>query len=71
MSLIGVATCRYYSATYNCTTGGELIRIYLIGKLVTLGLVSLLLIVIMNRSAQGSIVDVYSRRHVPKLLALK
>ncbi|XP_014245187.1 sn1-specific diacylglycerol lipase beta-like [Cimex lectularius] len=71
MTLIGVATCRYYLATYGCTSGGDIIRAYLIGKLSILGLVSVLLVVIINRSAQGSIVDVYSRRHVPKLLAIK
>ncbi|KAK9512943.1 hypothetical protein O3M35_001247 [Rhynocoris fuscipes] len=71
LSLIGVATCRYYNATFNCTSGGELIRTYLIGKLTFLVIVCLLLVIIINRSAQGSIVDVHARRHVPKLMAIK
>ncbi|CAH1398562.1 unnamed protein product [Nezara viridula] len=71
MGLLGTATCRYYTATFSCSAGGELVRTYLIGKLATLCVVSILLIVIMNRSAQGSIVDVYARRHVPTLMAIK
>ncbi|BES97276.1 neural stem cell-derived dendrite regulator [Nesidiocoris tenuis] len=71
ISLIGVATCRYYNLTYECSAGGELVRAYLVGKLAILSLVSILLLVIMNRSAQGAICDVYSRRHVPKLIAIK
>ncbi|KAL1132360.1 hypothetical protein AAG570_010316 [Ranatra chinensis] len=71
MSLLGVATCRYYGATYECSAGGEVARAYLVGKLTLLAAASILLLVIINRSAQGSIVDVHARRHVPVLLAIK
>lgn len=71
LSLLGTAACRYYNATFSCTSGGELIRVYLIGKLTILCIVSVLCMVIMNRSAQGSIVDVWARRHVPSLMGLK
>lgn len=62
---------RYYEHTWQCTSGGIYIRSYLIGMIVLLSLVILVLMVLINQSAQGSITDVESRRHVAPILYFK
>ncbi|XP_063983800.1 diacylglycerol lipase-beta-like [Diachasmimorpha longicaudata] len=69
--LIGIACMRYYGETWKCKTGGELVRVFLAGELVILGTVTILVFVIVNHSARGSIVDTYARRLVEPLLTVK
>uniref|UniRef100_A0A1B6E9M6 sn-1-specific diacylglycerol lipase n=1 Tax=Clastoptera arizonana TaxID=38151 RepID=A0A1B6E9M6_9HEMI len=69
--LMAVVTKRYYTYTFTCSVGGEFVRVYLIGMLVLISIAIILLLAIVNRSAQGSIVDVQARKHVPLLLGIK
>lgn len=69
--LISIVCNRYYSWTYNCTLGGIYVRAYLIGMLVVLSLVIFVLILLVNRSAQGAIWDTEKRRWVGPLLIVK
>lgn len=62
---------RYYEHTWHCTSGGIYIRSYLIGMIVLLSLVIVVLVFLINRSAQGSITDVASRKHVAPILYFK
>lgn len=68
---MAVVTKRYYSYTFTCSVGGDFVRVYLIGMLVLISVATILLLALVNRSAQGSIVDVQARRHVPLLLGMK
>lgn len=63
--------CRYYQWTFNCATGGLLVRIYLIGIVAMHCVIILLVMVLVNRSAQGAIYDTQARRVVPHLLVVK
>ncbi|KAK7590855.1 hypothetical protein V9T40_002468 [Parthenolecanium corni] len=69
--LISIVCNRYYSWTLNCTLGGVYVRAYLIGMLVVLSLVIFVLILLVNRSAQGAIWDTEKRRWVGPLLIVK
>ncbi|KAG8326071.1 hypothetical protein J6590_051405 [Homalodisca vitripennis] len=69
--MMGVITHRYYDYTFTCTSGGECVRVYLVGMLVLLSLNIVLLVALINRSAQGGICDVHARRMVPPLLGAK
>lgn len=69
--LIGVACAKYYESTWNCRLGGELVRVYLLGEAVILGLVTLLILVIVRHSSRGSIMDTHARRCVEPLLMFK
>lgn len=71
LSLIVIVYIRYYDYTWECTKGGEYIRTYILGMMSLLVVVILILIALVNRSAQGSITDVESRKHVPAILLLK
>lgn len=62
---------RYYAETWRCKTGGELVRVFLAGELVILGVATILVFVIVNHSARGSIIDTYARRLVEPLLTVK
>lgn len=68
---MGCITQRYYGHTYTCSAGGDCVRVYLVGMLVLLAVNILLLVALINRSAQGGICDVHARRLVPPLLAVK
>lgn len=63
--------CRYYQWTFNCLTGGLLVRVYLVGIVVMHSIIILLVMVLVNRSAQGAIYDTKARRVVPYLLVAK
>lgn len=63
--------CRYYQWTFNCLTGGLLVRIYLIGIVIMHSVIILLVMILVNRSAQGAIYDTKARRIVPHLLVVK
>ena len=69
--LIVVVHVKYYSYTWQCTAGGEYVRTYIIGMMSLLGVVILVLVVLINRSAQGSITDTEARKHVPAILLVK
>lgn len=69
--LIAIVYTKYYEYTWECTSGGEYVRIYIIGMMSLLSLVILVLVALVNRSAQGSITDTDARKHVPPLLLLK
>ncbi|XP_025832678.1 sn1-specific diacylglycerol lipase beta [Agrilus planipennis] len=69
--LIALVYVRYYNHTWRCDSGGDYIRAYLNGMVVLLVVQIVVLIALVNRSAQGSITDESARRHVPPLLLLK
>ncbi|XP_063221652.1 diacylglycerol lipase-beta-like [Bacillus rossius redtenbacheri] len=69
--LVAVVLCRYYEATWECSRGGDLVRIYLAGKLALLGTIVCVLMVLVNRSAQGAVMDTEARRFVPAIVATK
>ncbi|KAK0178634.1 hypothetical protein PV327_007510 [Microctonus hyperodae] len=69
--LIGIACLRYYDETWKCKTGGELVRVFLAGEIVILSVVTILMFIIVNHSARGSIGDTYARRFVQPLLTVK
>ncbi|XP_015595819.1 sn1-specific diacylglycerol lipase beta isoform X2 [Cephus cinctus] len=69
--LMSIALARYYGETWNCRMGGELVRVFLIGEIVILGVVIILTFAIVNHSARGSITDTYARRFVQPLLTVK
>jgi sn1-specific diacylglycerol lipase len=71
LCLIVIVYIRYYEYTWECTSGGDYVRSYIIGMLALLSTVILVLIALINRSAQGSITDVQARRYVPPILLLK
>ena len=62
---------RFYGETWKCRTGGELVRVFLAGEMVILGVVTILVFIIVNNSARGSITDTYARRFVQPLLTVK
>ncbi|XP_051153410.1 diacylglycerol lipase-beta-like [Leptopilina boulardi] len=69
--LIGIACLKYYGETWKCQSGGGLVRVYLVGEIVMLGIVTILVCFIVNHSARGSITDTFARRFVPPLLTVK
>ncbi|KAG7206521.1 hypothetical protein KM043_003864 [Ampulex compressa] len=69
--LIGVACARYYKSTWNCHHGGELVRAYLLGEALILGITMFFLLLIVRHSAKGSIMDTHARRYVEPLLTIK
>ncbi|KAH0561596.1 diacylglycerol lipase-beta-like isoform X2 [Cotesia glomerata] len=69
--LIGIACLRYYGETWQCKVGGQLVRVFFGGELVILGVVTILVFVMVNHSARGSIADTYARRFVEPLLTVK
>ncbi|XP_069704996.1 diacylglycerol lipase-beta-like [Periplaneta americana] len=69
--LLSLATASYLPSTWQCEHGGVFVRVYLIGVLAVLVCNLLLLLPIINRSAQGSIVDTQARRLVAPLLTIK
>ncbi|XP_066586565.1 diacylglycerol lipase-beta-like [Prorops nasuta] len=69
--LIGVASVKYYEETWNCRSGGELVRVYLVGESTILGIVTLLIFMIVRQSAKGSITNTAARRSVEPLLTVK
>ncbi|KAL4091877.1 hypothetical protein QTP88_026489 [Uroleucon formosanum] len=71
LTLMSCVLCRYYQWTFNCLTGGLLVRVYLIGIVVMHSIIILLVMVLVNRSAQGAIYDTKARRVVPHLLVAK
>lgn len=69
--LISIVCNRYYSWTFSCAYGGIFVRAYLIGMLAVLSLVIFVLILLVNRSAQGAIWDTDARHLVGPLLIIK
>uniref|UniRef100_A0ABD2WN36 Sn1-specific diacylglycerol lipase beta n=1 Tax=Trichogramma kaykai TaxID=54128 RepID=A0ABD2WN36_9HYME len=69
--LMSIACLRYYPETWKCRTGGDLVRVFLIGEMVILATTSILVVLIVNQSARGSIADTYARRYVQPLLTIK
>ncbi|XP_008558355.1 diacylglycerol lipase-beta [Microplitis demolitor] len=69
--LIGIACLRYYGETWQCQVGGQLVRVFFGGELVILGVVTILVFIMVNHSARGSITDTYARRFVEPLLTVK
>ncbi|XP_049776823.1 diacylglycerol lipase-beta-like [Schistocerca cancellata] len=69
--LVGLVAARVFPATWRCERGGRLARAYLAGVAALLALLLPLLAAIVNRSAQGAVMDTEARRLVPALLAAK
>lgn len=71
LGLIACVMNNYWITTENCTEGGLAVRIYMVGTLALIGINLILLVALVNRSAQGSITDTHARRHVSPLLVCK
>ncbi|XP_060529277.1 diacylglycerol lipase-beta-like [Cylas formicarius] len=69
--LIVCVYIEYYSDTWNCSKGGDYVRIYIIGMMALLCAVIFVLAALVNQSAKGSITDVDARKLVPPILLLK
>lgn len=69
--LITVVYVEYYQSTWECENGGDYVRAYIIGMMALLSFVIIVLCLLINRSAQGSVTDVEARKHVPPILLLK
>lgn len=66
-----VVHVKYYVSTWECSKGGDYVRTYIIGMMALLSVVIVVLVALVNRSAQGSITNVDARKHVPPILLLK
>lgn len=71
LGLIGCVTKNYWETAENCDSGGIAVQIYFGATLTLIGINLILLIALVNRSAQGSIADIHARRHVAPLLVCK
>lgn len=71
LSLIIVVHVKYYHLTWECSKGGVYVRAYLLGMMAILSAILLIMVAIVNRSAQGAVTDEKARRHVPALLISK
>nr|CAD7266964.1 unnamed protein product [Timema shepardi] len=69
--LVSLVCAHFYGYTWDCTKGGDLVRIYLAGVVALLGTIIGVLVPLVNRSAQGSIMDTNQRKCVPALVAVK
>ncbi|KRT85426.1 hypothetical protein AMK59_792, partial [Oryctes borbonicus] len=69
--LIVIVHVKYYESTWECSKGGQYVRTYIIGMMALLSVVIIVLVALINRSAQGSITDTEARRHVPAILLVK
>ncbi|XP_031774668.1 sn1-specific diacylglycerol lipase beta-like [Apis florea] len=67
-----VITCiKYYEYTWNCQSGGVLVRVYLLGEGSFLIISILLLLIIIKLSSRGSIMETQARKYVEPFLAIK
>lgn len=69
--LLCLACARYFPYTWQCPEGGVFVRVYMIGVLTILSCNMVLLVPLVNRSAQGAILDTAVRRLVAPLLTVK
>lgn len=69
---MSVVLDKYWTTTLvACEEDGLTIRIYLLGTIVLISVNLILLVLLVNRSAQGSIVETHLRRLVAPLLVVK
>ncbi|PBC25090.1 diacylglycerol lipase-beta [Apis cerana] len=67
-----IITCiKYYEYTWNCQSGGVLVRVYLLGEGSFLIISILLLLIIIKLSSRGSIMETQARKYVEPFLAIK
>lgn len=71
LSLIASVTHSYWVHSAFCAGGGLAVRVYMCGTLALIVVNLVLLVALVNRSAQGSIADTHARRHVAPLLVVK
>ncbi|KAK2576891.1 hypothetical protein KPH14_005516 [Odynerus spinipes] len=69
--LVGIGCAKYYESTWKCRAGGDLVRVYLLGEMVILGVIIILTFFIIKYSSKGSIIDTHARRYVEPLLTIK
>ncbi|KDR09371.1 Sn1-specific diacylglycerol lipase beta, partial [Zootermopsis nevadensis] len=69
--LLSLACARYFPHTWFCSEGGVFVRVYMIGVLTILACNIVLLVPLVNRSAQGAILDTAARRVVAPILTVK
>lgn len=69
--LLSLVCARYFPFTWQCPEGGVFVRVYIIGMLTILFCNMILLLPLVNRSAQGAILDTAARRLVAPLLTVK
>jgi sn1-specific diacylglycerol lipase len=66
-----LACARYFPYTWQCLEGGVFVRVYMLGMLTILACNMVLLIPLVNRSAQGGILETGARRMVAPILTVK
>jgi len=66
-----VVCARYFPYTWQCPEGGVFVRVYIIGMLTILVCNMILLVPLVNRSAQGAVLNTAARRLVAPLLTVK
>lgn len=71
LGLIAGVTKSYWLHSESCTVDGLAVRIFVCGTLTLHAVNLVLLVALVNRSAQGSIADTHARRHVGPLLQVK
>ncbi|XP_050581951.1 diacylglycerol lipase-beta-like isoform X1 [Bombus affinis] len=71
LSLIVTVCVRYYEHTWSCQSGGELVRVYLLGEVAFLVVSILFMLIITRLSAKGSIMETHARKHVEPILTVK
>lgn len=71
LALMSCVINKYWQNTYTCEEHGLLIRIYLVSIIAIICVNILLLVLIVNRSAQGGITEVNLRWLVAPLLTIK
>lgn len=69
--LIGIGCVKYYASTWKCQVGGDIVRAYLLGEVIILGIVMIITFFIIKFSSKGSITDTHARRYVEPLLTVK
>lgn len=69
--MVSLVLHNYFTINQECEKGNLAVRIYLGSSVALLSINIILLVIIVNRSAQGSIADVHKRRLVAPLLVCK
>lgn len=71
VSLLGCVLKSYWIKSDDCENGGLAIKIYLAGTIALISVNMILLVALVNRSAQGSMTETQKRLAVSPLLVCK
>lgn len=69
--MVSLVLRNYFTTDHECEKGNLAVRIYLGSTVALISINIILLVILVNRSAQGSIADVHKRRMVAPLLVCK